>query len=227
MPLHIKTFVVSALSQNARLLWDSQTLEGVLVDPGDDCDVLMNAVTQENVTLKAVVLTHSHIDHAAGVNWLYTLLPDPSIPLMGHQDDAPLRERIGVQAQMFGYDPSKYSACPEPTVYLNHLDRFKVGSYSFEARFTPGHAPGHLVFFAQPDSVVIDGKEYTTPILLSGDALFRGSIGRTDLPGGNFDVLMNSLYTQVLTLPEHTLVLSGHGSNTSIGHEKQHNPFFQ
>lgn len=126
-----------------------------------------------------------------------------------------MRSSISGQAMMFGLSAKDYQDCPEPDQYLQDGDELLVGNFKIKALFTPGHSPGHLSFF-------IAGER---PTVISGDSLFKGSIGRTDLPGGNHRLLIKSIENKLLTLPENTIVLPGHGPDTTIFNEKNRNPF--
>lgn len=202
---------------------DSETGKSVLVDPGGDVDSLIAFVEGSESELIAIVLTHSHIDHCAAVAGF--LREYGEVPLFGHEVEAEMRSGISKQAAMFTLDPNEYENCPEPTTYLEDGDTLEVGAYSATSMFTPGHSPGHLAFFFEETDWNIDGQEGTSPVLIAGDALFNGSIGRTDLPGGDHAQLINSIKTKLLPLPEDTIVLPGHGPETTIGKEARSNPF--
>ncbi len=223
--LRIQTYVVTpAFQQNCRLLVDSETNQSVLIDPGGDAEMLFAAVQESGSELVAIALTHSHIDHCSGVA-AFLRLHGEEIPLLGHEAEEVMRAGISQQALMFGLDPAEYEDCPEPTQYLSDGDVLHVGNLQSTALFTPGHSPGHLSFYFENLDWNLDGQEGSGPLVVAGDALFNGSIGRTDLPGGNHAQLIESIKTKLLTLPDETLVLCGHGPETTIGREARSNPF--
>jgi hydroxyacylglutathione hydrolase len=209
--LEVITIPVTLFGQNARILFCSQTKAAVIVDPGGEPDMLIGACEGAGAQLSAIWLTHSHLDHAAGVA---AILARYDVPLLGHPDERVLRERIPEIASMYGLPEQQWPACPEPTRELRGGEELQVGNATAQVLFTPGHSPGHLSFYFPSEHLVV-----------SGDALFQGSIGRTDLPGGNHQQLIDSISRELLTLPEDTRVLSGHGDDTTIGEEKRTNPF--
>jgi glyoxylase-like metal-dependent hydrolase (beta-lactamase superfamily II) len=209
--LNVITVPVTVFGQNARILWCSETKEAVIVDPGGDADLLLREVEDAGVTCSAVWLTHSHLDHCAGVA---AVLERCRVPLLAHPNERTLRERIPDIARMYGLPADEWPACPEPTNTVTGGETVAVGSSKAKVLFTPGHSPGHVSFYFGSEG-----------ILVSGDALFQGSIGRTDLPGGNHAQLIESIQRQLMTLPDETRVLSGHGDDTTIGEERRSNPF--
>ena len=212
--LQIKTLVVSPFEQNCRLIFDPATCKVCIIDPGDDCDRILSEIDLSIYSIESIFLTHSHIDHAGGVETLIKLLSEKKVPkpkLYAHEAEKSMRQNLARQAAMFGLGP-QFQSVREPDHYLNHNDKFKIGNSEFTVLFTPGHSPGHLAL-------------YSDKILIAGDALFKGSIGRTDLPGGNHAQLINSIKTHFFSLPDDTVVLSGHGLETSIGTEKNSKPF--
>ena len=223
--LKIHTCEVTPFQQNCRLLIDTESNASVLVDPGGDIDDVWIVVTESGANLQAIALTHSHIDHCAGVK--ACLEKQSDLVLYGHEIEANMRAGIAEQAMMFGLSASDYQNCPEPTTYLAHGDHLPVGTLEAVALFTPGHSPGHLSFYFENVAYEMEEGAGSGPLLIAGDALFNGSIGRTDLPGGNHSQLLESIKTQLLTLPDETVVLCGHGPNTTIGAERQSNPFLR
>lgn len=178
--------------------------EALVIDPGEADPALLAAV--EGYKVPAIVNTHCHCDHCGGNA---ELVAKTGAPLWCHEDDLPLLRALEAQGQMFGvaFPPS-----PDPDEFLKEGDTVSVGSVQLEVRHAPGHAPGHIV-------LVGDG------FVIAGDVLFNGSIGRTDLPGGNYAQLIESIKTKLLTLPDETVVYCGHGPSTTIGEERRSNPF--
>jgi len=178
--------------------------EALIVDPGEFPQELADAI--EGYTVKTVVNTHCHCDHCGGNG---EVLKRTGAELVCHEDELPLLRAVPQQGMMFGvpFPPS-----PEPTRTIGEGDTVNVGGVELQVRFTPGHSPGHIV-------LVGDG------FVLAGDVLFAGSIGRTDLPGGSHQQLLKSINTKLLTLPDETVVYSGHGPATTIGAERRTNPF--
>ena len=224
--LEIVTLLVSDFQQNARILRDHSSKKSVIIDPGAEAELLIDAATSDGFLLEAIFLTHCHIDHGGAVKRIFSLINYP-LQLMYHSLDQPLADSIELYAAQCGL--SGYDNVPKATDYIDDLAMITFGNISLSCLFTPGHAPGHVAFFYEGGEVVLrDMFGVTTtqdPILLAGDALFKGSIGRTDLPFGDTSLLINSIKTQLFKLPDHTRVLSGHGVNTTIGAEKTGNPF--
>lgn len=209
--LQIRTETVTPFDQNARILFCSESKEAVIVDPGGDADVIISAVKEEGLTCKAVWLTHSHLDHCGAVA---SIVKEFQVPLFGHPFEKDLRQAVLTIVSLYGIPPHGWENCPEPTTYITGGEELVVGKLKAKALFTPGHSPGHISFYFENEKIVV-----------SGDALFAGSIGRTDLPGGNHATLLKSIEEKLLSLPDETKVLSGHGEDTTIGAERKSNPF--
>lgn len=182
--------------------------EAVLVDPGEEWETFLTAVETAGARLTGIWLTHAHIDHILGVAEVHAAT---GAPVWLHPADRPLYDNLPQQALWFGL---RAGAPPAPDHALAHGDRLHVGEVVFEVRHTPGHSPG---------SVSLLGPG----VVLSGDVLFAGSIGRTDLPGGDYEALIASIHRELLPLPDTTRVLSGHGPETTIGAERRTNPFLR
>lgn len=226
--LRIITIEVSPFSQNARILYEDQNAAISIVDPGADVSRILDAVGHLQPRSLNIFLTHAHIDHGGGVERTRKLASERfglEVLLYAHADGS-LRKSIAQQALLFGLSPAEYANVSEPDVVLNEGDTFEIGSVRASVLWTPGHAPDHLSLYIDVASVEIDGRAWSdTPVVIAGDTLFSGSIGRTDLPGGSFPTLISSIREKLLTLPDATLVLSGHGPDTSIGQERLTNPF--
>ena len=207
--MRIRTFTGGGFAENGYLVTCERSGVAVAVDPGAATSRMLAAVSAEGAPLEAVLLTHAHLDHVEGVHLVRAAFPQ--VPIWMHPRDLRLYQALPQQAAAFGLtlDPQ-----PDPDRELAHGQSFTFGGCAFEVRFAPGHSPGHVIFVAHEERLA-----------LVGDVVFRGSIGRTDLPGGDFYTLMASIREQVLTLPDHTVLHSGHGPSTTVGDERQLNPF--
>ncbi len=209
MALQFQIVPVTAFEQNCSILWCDETMDAVVVDPGGDQHKIDQALQALGVTLKAVWLTHCHIDHAgatADVAQSYT------VPIVGPQKEEQFWiDMLPQQSAMFGFP----QATPfTPDTWLNQDDTVQVGNEILSVKHCPGHTPGHVVFYSENAKLVV-----------VGDVLFNGGIGRTDFPKGDHQTLLNAIKTQLFTLPDETRFIPGHGPMSTIGHEKQTNPF--
>jgi glyoxylase-like metal-dependent hydrolase (beta-lactamase superfamily II) len=195
-----------AFQENCYLVAEPDSGIAVLIDPGDEADRILSIVRERGVTLQAVWLTHAHIDHVSGVA---RVAEATGIPIFLHPDDRQLYDGAAAQGAWFGLsvDPP-----PPPDRELVHGDALELGSLRFGVRHVPGHSPGSVAFVGHGVAIV-------------GDALFAGSVGRVDLPGGDGPTLLHSIREQLLTLPDDTVVYAGHGPETTIGRERTSNPF--
>ena len=207
--MQIDVIVVGALQVNCYLVADRETGSAVVIDPGDEPDRILDRIAQRRYRIGAILLTHAHFDHILGVQDVKETL---GVPVMMSKADLFLYTRLPEIAQHYGFHAEE----PPPIdCYLKAGDTLPVGSQTLTVLETPGHSPGGLSFLAagEPDC------------LFGGDALFQGSIGRTDLPGASFDLLCTSIRNQLYTLNSRTVVYPGHGPVTTIADEREHNPF--
>jgi hydroxyacylglutathione hydrolase len=203
---------VTPFQQNCTLLFDSESLEGVVVDPGGDVEAILQAINEAGVTVVAIWLTHGHIDHAGGAMDLKEAL---GVDIVGpHRDDIMLLSRLEDQARMFGLAGAVRNCVPDR--FLEEGERLSFSGHEFEVLHCPGHAPGHVVFFNK-----------AAGFAHVGDVLFRGSIGRTDLPGGDHAQLLASIRDKILPLGDEVGFLCGHGPGGRIGEERLTNPFLK
>ncbi len=207
MPSTVLTLPLGPLQTNCYLVGDPASGEAAAIDPGWDAPAVLAAAERAGLRIKIVLLTHAHFDHIGGVAGV---VEATGAPLAMHPLDLPLLRAQG-GAQAFGID---MPPCPDPTLELQAGQVVEVGALRLETLFTPGHTPGHVSFYERREGLLFDG-----------DVLFRGSIGRTDFPGGDHPSLMRSIREQLLPLPDETRVYSGHGQATTIGHERWGNPF--
>ena len=207
--LTIATFTLGTVMTNSYLVADTKTKDAVVIDPADKGRMIVSEAEKRGWHIGSIWLTHAHFDHLAGAAGVADHL-NPAPPVAMHPDDYPLWRMQG-GAMLFGMhiDPG-----PEPTVDLKHGMLLHLGGNQIEVRHAPGHTRGHVIFYC--------GKE---GIAFVGDVIFQGSIGRTDLPGGDYDTLIRSIQEQVLSLPDETRLLSGHGPETTVGQERRTNPF--
>ena len=194
-------------AENCYLVVDERAGECAIVDPGEEAGLILHKVEETGAKPVAIWLTHAHIDHVLGVA---RIAAETGAPVWLHPADRPLYDAVPDQAAWFGLEPPE--PLPAPDQDLAHGTRVTVGGLSFEVRHAPGHSPG---------SVCLIGPG----VAFSGDVLFAGSIGRTDLPGADFETLIASIERELLPLPDDTILYSGHGPETTIGRERQTNPF--
>ncbi|WP_111670627.1 MBL fold metallo-hydrolase [Algoriphagus litoralis] len=209
--LHIKTFTFNPFQENTYLVYDDQG-EAVLIDPGchtgQERAELEGFITSQNLKLHHLLNTHCHIDHVLGNAWAKKRF---GIPLLIHKNELPVLKSVEVYAPNYGFSGYESSEADD---FLEEGQVFTIGLESMKIIFVPGHAPGHLVFYHEQSGQCI-----------AGDTLFRGSIGRTDLPGGNHTLLLAKIKSELFSLPDETIIYPGHGPETTIGYEKIYNPF--
>lgn len=202
--MEIKRVVAGIYGANCYIIMDSKTKEALVLDPGGDVDDILNGITELGAKVKYIFLTHGHVDHTSGVEILKNLVK-ASIAI--NERDS---ELINKGAHLYG----PLLEGKEPEYYLKEGDSFKIGDIEVTCIETPGHTPGGMSFIVE-DSV------------FTGDTLFYGSIGRTDLEGGSQEIILKSIKEKLLTLPDDTIVYPGHGRQTTIGNEKSINPFIK
>lgn len=205
-----KIFPVGPLQCNCSVVGDEQTGEAMVIDPGDQIQEILDILNSANLKVKQIVITHAHIDHVGGA---MKLKAATGAPILMNRNDAALLKMLDVQAAWLGMQP------PGPVQIDESVDQgstIRTGNLSASVIHTPGHTEGSIcLYFPEQQTLV------------AGDTLFAGSIGRTDLPGGSYDKIMRSLHNQVLALPDETQVVPGHGPLTTIGDERESNPFLQ
>ena len=206
----LDVFPAGPLQANCVLLGDDSSGELVIIDPGGEPERIADRVRATTLTPTAILLTHGHLDHAGAVSSIRSVL-DATLPIAIHAAELPLYRSLPMQGMMFGIPTD---APPEPDRLLTHGEQLEIGSLQVEVRHTPGHSPGSVVFR------VINGPE---PVVIAGDLIFLGSVGRTDLMGGSHADLEHSIREQIYTLSDDTRLVCGHGPDTTVGHEKRHN----
>lgn len=199
---------VGPFAMNCYVVADEASRRGFVVDPGDEIDRILADIKKHDLKIETILLTHGHIDHVAYAQDLKTAL---GVPMLIHEEDLPFLDRVVQQAIMFGLPPG-----PQPVAdgTLKEGDEFCAGPHRFRVIHTPGHAPGHVILAGDGVAIV-------------GDTLFAGSIGRTDLPGGNHGVLMRSIWQKIVPLGDDVKIFPGHGPPSTIGAERRSNPFLQ
>ena len=207
--IKIACHVLGPLFNNTYLLSDLETKQAVVIDPAFDPDPLLRDIHKNKWQVVGIWLTHAHFDHFAGLaNLVRSIEPVPPIGL--HHGDLDLYHAGGL-SENFGIP---MPVLPEPMQLFSHKQIISLGQTQIEVRHTPGHSPGHVIFYIPMQA-----------ILFSGDLIFHLSVGRTDLPGGNFKQLLDSINNQVMDLPPETCILNGHGPETTVGEEMHGNPF--
>lgn len=215
----IEEVTVTAFQQHTRILGCEKTRLAICIDPGDDSVGIVAAIEKHGLELQAIAVTHAHLDHIGGVAALKKLKPGADVML--HQEDEFIYDALPEQAAWIGIPRSQWAAMgldfeapPKVDGYWKDGQAYKVGELNFQIIHCPGHTPGHVVLF-----------EPTQRKVFVGDVLFAGSVGRTDLPGGSTEQLLNSIMNKLLPLGDDVEVYSGHGPVTTIGHERLTNPY--
>jgi len=205
-----ESFPVGPLRCNCTLLANLETLDAIVVDPGDEIADILARLARHHLTLRQIVVTHAHIDHIGGAAQLKRIT---GAPVLFHQADLPILAMLEMQAGWLGIPTPEQVALDQSAE-----DGLSAGISGLDAEVihTPGHTPGSICLLFPKQE-----------LLLAGDTLFAGSVGRTDLPGGDTKALLRSIHTRLLALPENTLVVPGHGEETTLGQERETNPFLQ
>lgn len=206
----LEMLTVGPFQENCYIIGDEESGTGAVIDPGDEAARIAMAVEQTGLEIGSIILTHAHVDHVGAVA---ALVDEYACPVLMHAEAEPMLKQLPTQAMMMGL---RFGKVPTVDRYIDDGEALEVGGLRLRSLYTPGHAPGHLAFYIEDEGLV-----------LSGDALFAGSVGRVDLPGGSMEVLMRSIEEHLLTLSDETTVYSGHGPRTTIGDERVSNPFLQ
>jgi hydroxyacylglutathione hydrolase len=204
----VEMLIVSPFQENCYVIGDEESMTGAIIDPGDEAARIALTVERVGLEIGQIIVTHSHIDHVGAVA---QLVDEYMCPVLMHKEAEAMLKTVPQQAMMMGI---RFGKVPKVDRHVGDEEVLEVGSLRLRSLYTPGHAPGHLAFLVEDEGIVF-----------SGDALFAGSVGRVDLPGGSMEVLMRSISERLLTLPDETRVLSGHGPETTIGRERVANPF--
>lgn len=212
--MEIKRFEFNFFGENTYVIWDASSQEAAIVDPGmvnpEETDQIEDFIATHRLSVRYILLTHAHVDHTFGID---ILKEKYHAPVLAHKADLPLGQMRGQQAEMF-HLPMKLGPV-EIDRFISANTTLNLGNERIEVIETPGHSPGGVCYYVPESSFI-----------LTGDTLFQGSIGRTDLPGGDHNTLLRSISTGLFNLPDNTVVYPGHGPATTIGKEKRTNPFF-
>lgn len=212
MTLHVRTIVSQPFEENTYLVWRDGRAEALVIDPGLEPDLILDALARHGLSAAAILNTHGHADHIGGNAAMKRAFPRAPL-VIGAGDENMLSDPMANLSGVFGEPLTS----PPADATVNGGDSLEHAGIALEVRFTPGHSPGHVVFVCRDGGAQVFG----------GDVLFRGSIGRFDFPGGSEAALLRSIREQLYTLPDDTVVYPGHGPTTTVGHEKRTNPFVQ
>ena len=215
----IRQFVLTPFQQNTRIVACEETGKAICIDPGEPSQELVDYIRNNELELQAIILTHGHLDHIGGTGFIHDNFPEAEI--LVHKDEEALYYALPQQPLAMGIPPHQltamgfdYDAPPRITRNVEHGETLEIGNLRFEIRHSPGHTLGHIVLVEETERVVF-----------TGDCLFSGSVGRTDLPGGDHEQLIDSIKKNVLTLDDDFTAYCGHGAETTVGRERLTNPF--
>src|SRR5918911_1848084 len=206
----VEMITVGQFQENCYVIGEEESGTGILIDPGDEAVRIALTVERLGLEIAQILITHAHVDHVRAV---LPLVDEYTCPVLMHAEAEEMLKTLPQQALMMGM---RFGKVPTVDRHIGNDEVLEVDNIRLRSLYTPGHAPGHLAFYVEEGNLVF-----------SGDALFARSIGRTDLPGGSTDVLMQSISEKLLTLPDETRVLSGHGPETTVGQERMYNPFLR
>ena len=210
-PLRVALIPVTPLQQNCALVWCTKTNKAAVIDPGGDVPIILKAIEETGVEVEKIILTHGHIDHAGGTAELKEAI---GVDIEGpHREDQWLMDSLADVGPDYGCPDARNCTTDR---WLDEGDEVTVGELTFEVLHCPGHTPGHVAFINR-----------TVGFGILGDVLFQGSIGRTDFPRGDHDALINAIKTKILPLDDNFFFICGHGPASSVGHERQNNPFLK
>jgi len=209
--LNVRIFHFNMIQVNTLVCYD-ETKNGVIIDPGmskkNEEEMLLDFITKENITVKYIINTHPHIDHVAGNAYCVKQF---NAPLVAHEAGISIYRMAPQHAKLYGFQDTQY---PDPDIFINNDEELRFGNQIWKILYTPGHVDGSICLYDQKNKFVI-----------TGDVLFAGSIGRTDLPTGNFNLLMQNIKEKLLTLSDDVLIIPGHAETTTIGNERNSNPY--
>lgn len=211
---------VGLLQCNCSILGDPETGEAIVVDPGDEVDRILEILRRHKLKVRAIVSTHTHIDHVGGLAALHRAT---HAPVLIHDADLGLYRTLDMQAQWLGVPTPETVQIRD---FVKEGDTLRWGGFLARVLHTPGHTPGSISLVVENVGAPDPGHA-APPRLIAGDTLFQGSIGRTDLPGGSYPQIIRSIHEKLLILPDELLVIPGHGDATTIGDEREHNPFLR
>lgn len=214
----LKQLEVGNIPVNCYIVGDERTRDAAVFDPGGSVPIILEFLSENNLKVRYILNTHAHFDHVGGNQ---ALQDATGSPILIHREEEPWLQKADERAALYGFKAEKSWA----SRYLAEGDYLEVGSIHFSIIELRGHSFVGLGYLFKGE-ISLDGTLKSKNLLISGDILFAGSIGRTDFPGGDLEILLGTIRTKIFTLPDDTLILSGHGPITTVGHEKRYNPFF-